>query len=61
MSQRALVRPRVLRQELADGLFEGEVGHGMLDALQRLARDRVEARLVWGLGLGLGLGLRCQG
>ena len=32
----------------------------MLDALQRLARDRVEARLVWGLGLGLG-GVKVSG
>tara|TARA_B100000780_G_C20703262_1_gene279644 strand:+ start:313 stop:495 length:183 start_codon:yes stop_codon:yes gene_type:complete len=58
----------VLRQELADGLFEGEVGHGMLDALQRLARDRVEARLVkvWArvrvrVRVGVGLRVRVSG
>ena len=59
MSQRALVRPRVLGEEVADGLLEREVGHGLLDALQRLARDRVKACLArarlgaWGLGSGL--------
>ena len=58
MSERALVRPRVLGEEVVDGLLEGEVGHGLLDALQRLARDRVKARLArvrlgaWGSGSG---------